>query len=93
MKNAIVKSISNYEIKYKGELIIEYNNIDEFKEDILKVVGEKLTLLEIIGHYKSELTNRDNLTEEQKEELKELVLELEGFEFWEGCLKDPNYPL
>ena len=93
MKKAITESIVNYEINYNGELVKEYDKIDEFKNDVMQVISEKLTLMEIIEYYKSEAisSNDTNSTKEQREELNGLVLELEGFKFWEESLKNPNF--
>ena len=93
MKKAITESIINYEINYNGELVKGYDKIDEFKNDVMQVISEKLTLMEIIEYYKSEAisSNDTNLTKEQREELNGLVLELEGFKFWEESLKNPNF--
>lgn len=93
MKNAIVESITNYEINYNGSLIKGYDKIDEFKNDVIKVISEKLTLIDVIDYYKAEITssNDTNSTKEQREELNGLVLELEGFELWEESLKNPNF--
>lgn len=93
MKKAIVESITNYEINYNGELVKGYDKIDEFKNDVMQVISEKLTLMEIIEYYKSEAisSNDTNSTKEQRKELSELVLELEGFELWEESLKNPNF--
>ena len=93
MKKAIVESITNYEINYNGELVKGYDKIDEFKNDVMQVISEKLTLMEIIEYYKSEAisSNDTNSTKEQREELNGLVLELEGFKFWEESLKNPNF--
>ena len=93
MKKAITESIVNYEINYNGELVKGYDKIDEFKNDVMQVISEKLTLMEIIEYYKSEAisSNDTNLTKEQREELNGLVLELEGFKFWEESLKNPNF--
>ena len=93
MKKAIVESITNYEINYNGSLIKGYDKIDEFKNDVMQVISEKLTLMEIIEYYKSEAisSNDTNSTKEQREELNGLVLELEGFKFWEESLKNPNF--
>lgn len=93
MKKAITESIVNYEINYNGELVKGYDKIDEFKNDVMQVISEKLTLMEIIEYYKSEAisSNDTNSTKEQREELNGLVLELEGFELWEGSLKNPNF--
>lgn len=93
MKKAITESIVNYEINYNGELVKGYDKIDEFKNDVMQVISEKLTLMEIIEYYKSEAisSNDTNSTKEQREELNGLVLELEGFKFWEESLKNPNF--
>ena len=93
MKKAITESIVNYEINYNGELVKGYDKIDEFKNDVMQVISEKLTLMEIIEYYKSEAisSNDTNSTKEQRKELNELVLELEGFELWEESLKNPNF--
>lgn len=93
MKKAITESIVNYEINYNGELVKGYDKIDEFKNDVMQVISEKLTLMEIIEYYKSEAisSNDTNSTKEQRKELSELVLELEGFELWEESLKNPNF--
>ena len=93
MKKAITESIVNYEINYNGELVKGYDKIDEFKNDVMQVISEKLTLMEIIEYYKSEAisSNATNSTKEQREELNGLVLELEGFKFWEESLKNPNF--
>ena len=93
MKKAITESIINYEINYNGELVKGYDKIDEFKNDVMQVISEKLTLMEIIEYYKSEAisSNDTNSTKEQREELNGLVLELEGFKFWEESLKNPNF--
>jgi len=93
MKKAITESIVNYEINYNGELVKGYDKIDEFKNDVMQVISEKLTLMEIIEYYKSETisSNATNSTKEQRKELNELVLELEGFELWEESLKNPNF--
>ncbi len=92
-KNAIVESITNYELKYNGSLLNGYDNIYEFKKDALDVISEKITLSDVIEHYKAEATssNSTNSTEEQREDLKGLILELEGFSFWENNLKNYNY--
>ena len=81
MKKAITESIVNYEINYNGELVKGYDKIDEFKNDVMQVISEKLTLMEIIEYYKSEAisSNDTNSTKEQREELNGLVLELEVF--------------
>ena len=93
MKKAIVESITNYKINYNGSLIKGYDKIDEFKNDVMQVISEKLTLMEIIEYYKSEAisSNDTNSTKEQREELNGLVLALEGFKFWEESLKNPNF--
>lgn len=93
LKNAIVESITNYELKYNGSLLNGYDNINEFKKDALDVISEKITLSDVIEHYKAEATssNSTNSTEEQREDLKGLILELEGFSFWENNLKNYNY--
>lgn len=93
MKKAITESIVNYEINYNGELVKGYDKIDEFKNDVMQVISEKLTLMEIIEYYKSEAisSNDTNSTKEQREELNGLVLELEGFELLEESLKNPNF--
>lgn len=93
MKKAITESIVNYEINYNGELVKGYDKIDEFKNDVMQVISEKLTLMEIIEYYKSEAisSNDTNSTKEQRKELSELVLELEGFELWGESLKNPNF--
>ncbi len=93
MKKAIVESITNYEINYNGSLIKGYDKIDEFKNDVIEVISEKLTLIDVIDYYKAEITssNDTNSTKEQRKELSELVLELEGFELWEESLKNPNF--
>lgn len=93
LKNAIVENITNYELKYNGSLLNGYDNIDEFKKDALDVISEKITLSDVIEHYKAEATssNSTNSTEEQREDLKGLILELEGFSFWENNLKNYNY--
>ena len=93
MKKAITESIVNYEINYNGELVKGYDKIDEFKNDVMQVISENLTLMEIIEYYKSEAisSNDTNSTKEQREELNGLVLELEGFKFWEESLKNPNF--
>ena len=95
MKKAITESIVNYEINYNGELVKGYDKIDEFKNDVMQVISEKLTLMEIIEYYKSEAisSNDTNSTKEQREELNGLVLELEGFELWEESVKNPNCQL
>ena len=93
MKKANTESIVNYEINYNGELVKGYDKIDEFKNDVMQVISENLTLMEIIEYYKSEAisSNDTNSTKEQREELNGLVLELEGFKFWEESLKNPNF--
>ena len=93
MKKAITESIVNYEINYNGELVKGYDKIDELKNDVMQVISEKLTLMEIIEYYRSEAisSNDTNSTKEQRKELNELVLELEGFELWEESLKNPNF--
>ena len=93
MRKAMTESIINYEINYNGELVKGYDKIDEFKNDVMQVISEKLTLMEIIEYYKSEAisSNDTNSTKEQRKELSELVLELEGFELWEESLKNPNF--
>ena len=93
MKKAITESIVNYEINYNGELVKGYDKIDEFKNDVIEVISEKLTLIDVIDYYKAEITssNDTNSTKEQRKELNELVLELEGFELWEESLKNPNF--
>lgn len=93
MKKAITESIVNYEINYNGELVKGYDKIDEFKNDVMQVISEKLTLIDVIDYYKAEITssNDTNSTKEQRKELSELVLELEGFELWEESLKNPNF--
>ena len=93
MKKAITESIVNYEINYNGELVKGYDKIDEFKNDVMQVISEKLTLMEIIEYYKSEAisSNDTNSTKEQREELNGLVLELERFELWEESLKNTNF--
>ena len=93
MRKAMTESITNYEINYNGELVKGYDKIDEFKNDVMQVISEKLTLMEIIEYYKSEAisSNDTNSTKEQREELNGLVLELEGFKFWEESLKNPNF--
>ena len=93
MKKAITESIVNYEINYNGSLIKGYDKIDEFKNDVIEVISEKLTLIDVIDYYKAEITssNDTNSTKEQRKELNELVLELEGFELWEESLKNPNF--
>ena len=84
MRKAIVESITNYEINYNGSLIKGYDKIDEFKNDIMDIISEKITLIDVIDHYKEEIisSNDTNSTKEQREELSGLVLELEGFELW-----------
>ena len=66
MKKAITESIVNYEINYNGELVKGYDKIDEFKNDVMQVISEKLTLMEIIEYYKSEAisSNDTNSTKE-----------------------------
>ena len=93
MRKAMTESITNYEINYNGCLIEGYNKIDEFKNDIMDIISEKITLMDVIDHYKSEAisSNDTNSTKEQREELNGLVLELEGFKFWEESLKNPNF--
>lgn len=93
MKKAITESITNYEINYNGCLIEGYDKIDEFKNDIMDIISEKITLMDVIDHYKEEAisSNDTNSTKEQREELNGLVLELEGFELWEESLKNPNF--
>lgn len=92
-KNAIVESITNYELKYNGSLLNGYDNIYEFKKDALDVISEKITLSDVIEHYKAEATssNDTNTTKEKREDLNGLILELEGFSFWESNLKNYNY--
>ena len=93
MRKAMTESITNYEINYNGCLIEGYNKIDEFKNDIMDIISEKITLMDVIDHYKEEIisSNDTNSTKEQRKELSELVLELEGFELWEESLKNPNF--
>ena len=93
MRKAMTESITNYEINYNGSLIKGYDKIDEFKNDVIEVISEKLTLIDVIDYYKAEITssNDTNSTKEQRKELSELVLELEGFELWEESLKNPNF--
>ena len=93
MRKAMTESITNYEINYNGCLIEGYNKIDEFKNDIMDIISEKITLIDVIDHYKEEIisSNDTNSTKEQRKELNELVLELEGFELWEESLKNPNF--
>ena len=93
MRKAMTESITNYEINYNGCLIKGYDKIDEFKNDIMDIISEKITLMDVIDHYKEEIisSNDTNSTKEQREELNELVLELEGFELWEESLKNPNF--
>lgn len=93
MRKAMTESITNYEINYNGCLIKGYDKIDEFKNDIMDIISEKITLIDVIDHYKEEIisSNNTNSTKEQRKELNELVLELEGFELWEESLKNPNF--
>ena len=93
MRKAMTESITNYEINYNGCLIEGYDKIDEFKNDIMNIISEKITLMDVIDHYKEEIisSNDTNSTKEQRKELSELVLELEGFELWEESLKNPNF--
>ena len=93
MRKAMTESITNYEINYSGCLIEGYDKIDEFKNDIMDIISEKITLMDVIDHYKEEIisSNDTNSTKEQREELNGLVLELEGFELWEESLKNPNF--
>ena len=93
MRKAMTESITNYEINYNGCLIEGYDKIDEFKNDIMDIISEKITLMDVIDHYKEEIisSNDTNSTKEQRKELNELVLELEGFELWEESLKNPNF--
>ena len=93
MRKAMTESITNYEINYNGSLIKGYDKIDEFKNDVIEVISEKLTLIDVIDYYKAEITssNNTNSTKEQREELNGLVLALEGFKFWEESLKNPNF--
>ena len=93
MRKAMTESITNYEINYNGCLIEGYDKIDEFKNDIMDIISEKITLMDVIDHYKEEIisSNDTNSTKEQREELNGLVLELEGFELWEESLKNPNF--
>ena len=93
MRKAMTESITNYEINYNGCLIEGYDKIDEFKNDIMDIISEKITLIDVIDHYKEEIisSNDTNSTKEQREELNGLVLELEGFELWEESLKNPNF--
>ena len=93
MRKAMTESITNYEINYNGCLIEGYDKIDEFKNDIMDIISEKITLMDVIDHYKEEIisSNDTNSTKEQRKELSELVLELEGFELWEESLKNPNF--
>ena len=93
MRKAMTESITNYEINYNGCLIEGYDKIDEFKNDIMDIISEKITLMDVINHYKEEIisSNDTNSTKEQREELNGLVLELEGFELWEESLKNPNF--
>ena len=93
MRKAMTESITNYEINYNGCLIKGYDKIDEFKNDIMDIISEKITLIDVIDHYKEEIisSNDTNSTKEQRKELNELVLELEGFELWEESLKNPNF--
>lgn len=93
MRKAMTESITNYEINYNGSLIKGYDKIDEFKNDIMDIISEKITLMDVIDHYKEEIisSNNTNSTKEQRKELNELVLELEGFELWEESLKNPNF--
>ena len=93
MRKAMTESITNYEINYNGCLIEGYNKSDEFKNDIMDIISEKITLIDVIDHYKEEIisSNDTNSTKEQREELNGLVLELEGFKFWEESLKNPNF--
>ena len=93
MRKAMTESITNYEINNNGCLIKGYDKIDEFKNDIMDIISEKITLMDVIDHYKEEIisSNDTNSTKEQREELNGLVLALEGFKFWEESLKNPNF--
>ena len=93
MRKAMTESITNYEINYNGCLIEGYDKIDEFKNDIMDIISEKITLMDVIDHYKEEIisSNDTNSTKEQREELNGLVLALEGFKLWEESLKNPNF--
>ena len=50
MRKAMTESITNYEINYNGCLIEGYNKIDEFKNDIMDIISEKITLMDVIDH-------------------------------------------
>ena len=67
MRKAMTESITNYEINYSGCLIEGYDKIDEFKNDIMDIISEKITLMDVIDHYKEEIisSNDTNSTKEQ----------------------------
>jgi hypothetical protein len=73
------KEIIDFETKFNGALQHGYKDKEEFKNDLMKVI-DKEGFSEILGYYKSMLTcyNDTNSSKEQRKELSDLILILEG---------------
>lgn len=78
MKESVLKEIINYESKFNGGLQFHYEDKEEFKNDLIDTTKEGFA--EILDYYKCYLNscNNTNSDEEQRKELSDLILILEG---------------
>lgn len=79
--NKLSEMVTGYEVKYNGGLIHGYMNIPDFETDVkeeLKYNGVD----ELLGYYNTYLasSNDTNSTEDQRKELNDIILVLQGQE-------------
>ena len=76
--------ITNYENKFNGFLISGYSMESDFIKDMNNQLSTNEGIEELIQYYKDDLKSRNdtNYTEEQRKELKSIILGLEGLQLW-----------
>lgn len=76
--------ITEYEKKFNGFLIGGYSIENDFIKDMNNQLSTNEGIEELIQYYKDDLKSRNdtNSTEEQRKELKSIILGLEGLQLW-----------
>lgn len=78
-KKTIVESIVKYETKYHSGLMDGYDNTENFEKDMLTLSERELGLFVEYYENRQKCANDTNSTVEERKELDDLILEMQGF--------------